>query len=524
MPLLEQYQNSIPPWPGCRTDVSASHDVHAGENSHTANPLIPNVLVVDDDAAIREHLARVYTTSGYTVVTVSSAEEALVRLARGIIDIVITDIKLPGMSGSELIANMQESFPDVPVIALTGYSDIETAIDVLKHGASDFVVKPYDLTSLQESTRAALEKSQVYMEIRHLRRYLSNSSEFGRMLSKTAEMHRLFEVVRMVAPTDMTVLIEGETGTGKELVASAIHYHSLRKNGPFVAISCGGVSDALFESELFGDEKGVFGGADQFKAGKIELARGGTLFLDEIESISSIMQAKLLRVLEDQRFQRLGGSESIQIDMRVIAATNVPLKDLVSEGKMRSDFYYRINVIPLHLIPLRQRRVDIPLLVQDFLHRHPVAASKGITSVSKNVMRMLVDYCWPGNIRELQNLLERAIVLTTGKVIEAIDFPSGADKPQQGTAGNAFEAPLSDWLREQEKAYLAQKLALFQGNIATTAKSCGIGVRTLSRKMRSYGLDKKLFKHNKSIAARHSDGPETPPFDLAPRKHEVNSG
>ena len=497
MPLLEQDKSPMAPWLASGAHPSLSNDARAVAKSHTANSLIPNVLVVDDDTAVREQLARVYTLSGYTIVAVSSAEEALVQLAQGMIDFVITDIKLPGMSGSELIANMQEHFPDVPVIALTGYSDIETAIDVLKHGASDFVVKPFDLASLQESTRAGLGKSRVYMEIRHLRRYLSNSSEFGGMLSKTAEMHRLFEIVRMVAPTDMTVLIEGETGTGKELIASAVHYHSLRKNGPFVTINCGGVPEALLESELFGDEKGAFSGADQFRAGKIELAQGGTLFLDEIESISRVMQAKLLRVLEDQRFQRPGGSESVQIDMRVIAATNVPLKDLVSEGKMRSDFYYRINVIPLHLIPLRQRRVDIPLLVQDFLHRHPVAASKGITSVSKTVMRALVDYLWPGNIRELQNLLERAIVLTTGKVIEAIDLPSGVDEPQQGSARNGFEAPLSDWLGEQEKAYLAQKLALFQGNIAATAKSCGIGVRTLSRKMRIYELDKKSFKYNR---------------------------
>jgi DNA-binding NtrC family response regulator len=521
MPLLEQDKNSIAPWPGFGAHASVSRDAHAVAQSHTANSLIPNVLVVDDDTAVREQLARVFTLSGYTVVAVSSAEEALVQLAQGMIDFVITDIKLPGMSGSELIANMQENFPDVPVIALTGYSDIETAIDVLKHGACDFVLKPFDLASVQESTRAALDKSRVYMEIRHLRRYLNNSSKFGGMLSKTAEMHRLFEIVRMVAPTDMTVLIEGETGTGKELIASALHYHSLRKNGPFVTINCGGVPEALLESELFGDEKGAFSGADQFKAGKIELAQGGTLFLDEIESISRVMQAKLLRVLEDQRFQRRGGSESVQIDMRVIAATNVPLKDLVSEGKMRSDFYYRVNVIPLHLIPLRQRRVDIPLLVQDFLHRHPVAASKGITSVSKTVMRALVDYFWPGNIRELQNLLERAIVLTTGKVIETIDLPSGVDEPQQDSASNGYEAPLSDWLGEQEKAYLAQKLDLFQGNIAATAKSCGIGVRTLSRKMRIYELDKKSFKHNRSVAARHSDGPGTPPPNLGPRNREL---
>jgi transcriptional regulator with PAS, ATPase and Fis domain len=325
------------------------------------------------------------------------------------------------------------------------------------------------------------------------------------MLSKTPEMYRLFEIVRMVAPTDMTVLIEGETGTGKELVASAVHYHSCRKDGPLMTINCGGVPEAFLESELFGHEKGAPGGGDQTKPGKIELAQGGTLFLDEIESLSRVMQAKLLRVLEDQQFQRLGGSENVKIDIRVIAATNVPLNELVSEGKMRSDFYYRINVIPLHLIPLRQRRVDIPLLVQDFLHRHAVAVSKGINAVSKPVMRAMVDYSWPGNIRELQNLLERAIVLTTGRVIETVDLPSSADEPQQDKKKSGFEAPLSDWLGDQEKVYLSEKLALFQGNIAATAKSCGIGVRTLSRKMRLYDLDKKSFKSTKPAVLNRSE-------------------
>ena len=456
--------------------------------------MIPNVLVVDDDATIRSQLVRLYSHSGYTVVPVSSAEEALTQLAQGNIDFVITDIKLPGLSGIDLIANMQENFPDVPVIAITGFKDIDTAVNVLKHGAADFVVKPFDLGTVQESTRVALEKTWVYMEIRHLRRGLKNGSEFGGMLSKTAEMHRMFEIIRMVAPTEMTVSIEGETGTGKELVASAVHYHSGRREKPFVTINCAGFPESLLESELFGYERGAFTGAVQAKAGKIELAHGGTLFLDEIESISVVMQGKLLRVLEDQKVQRLGGSADIHVDMRVITATNVPLKQLVAEGKMRSDFYYRVNVIPIHLIPLQQRKVDIPLLVQDFLHRHPVAAGKGITSISKQAMRRLLDYSWPGNIRELQNVLERAIVLNTGRTIEHVDLPEVSFEGHPSRGGNAFNAPLNQWLQEKEKEYLAQKLDDFGGNVGLTAKSCRIGVRTLSRKMHAYGLDKKLFK------------------------------
>ena len=465
-----------------------------------ANPMTPNVLVVDDDAVGRDLLVRLYLDNGYTVVGVSSAEEALGLLAERNIDCVLTEINLPAMNGTELIAHIQENCPDVPVIAITADSNIEIAVTVLKLGAADFVVKPFDLGAVQESTRVALEKTRVYMEIRHLRRGLKNGSEFGGMLSKTAEMHRMFEIIRMVAPTEMTVSIEGETGTGKELVASAVHYHSGRRDKPFVTINCAGFPESLLESELFGYERGAFTGAVQAKAGKIELAHGGTLFLDEIESISVVMQGKLLRVLEDQKVQRLGGSADIHVDMRVITATNVPLKQLVGEGKMRSDFYYRVNVIPIHLIPLQQRKVDIPLLVQDFLHRHPMAARKGISSISKQAMRRLLDYSWPGNIRELQNVLERAIVLNTGRTIEHVDLPEVSFEAHPSKGGNAFDAPLNQWLQEKEKEYLAQKLDDFGGNVGLTAKSCRIGVRTLSRKMRAYGLDKKLFKQKSDVA------------------------
>src|SRR5918994_4861284 len=264
MPLAEIDKYRSPAW------VATSDKKPLAGNSpiqpiSAINSLIPNVLVVDDDPTIRSQLVRLYSHSGYTVVPVSSAEDALTQLAEGNIDFVITDIKLPGLSGIDLIAHMQENFPDVPVIAITGFKDIETAVNVLKHGAADLVVKPFDLGAVQESTRLALEKTRVYMEIRHLRRGLKNGSEFGGMLSKTAEMHRMFEIIRMVAPTEMTVSIEGETGTGKELVASAVHYHSTRGTKPFVTINCAGFPETLLESELFGYERGAFTGAVQSK-------------------------------------------------------------------------------------------------------------------------------------------------------------------------------------------------------------------------------------------------------------------
>ena len=459
---------------------------------------IPTLLVVDDDPTVRQQLERLYTQSGYSVVAVSSAEEGISRVAEEDIDLAITDIKLPGMDGVQFISYIHENFPDVPVIAITGYSDIETAVNVLKLGASDFMVKPFDLGTVQESTRAALEKSNVYMEIRHLRRWLKDGSVFGGMLSKTPEMHRVFEIIRMVAPTDMTVLVQGETGTGKELVASAIHYQSQRRDGPFVTINCAGFPESLLENELFGHEKGAFTGADHPKPGKIELAHGGTLFLDEIESISVVMQGKLLRVLEDQKVHRLGGGASIHVDMRVIAASNIPLKEMVAEGRMRSDFYYRINVIPIHLVPLRQRKVDIPLLMHDFLRHQPIAVEKGINTISKHVVNVLMDYAWPGNIRELQNILARAIVLAGGPIIDAVDLPDLMPQPQPKENGIIACASLDEWMREQEKRFLEQKLEDFGGNVALTAKSCGIGLRTLSRKIRLHNLDSKGFQNNKT--------------------------
>jgi DNA-binding NtrC family response regulator len=465
----------------------------ASPDTVSSNSLIPHILVVDDEPLLRDLIVRFYSTIGYTAVAVASGEEALEQLAEGNIDVVVTDIQLPGMNGTELVAKMKEHYPDVPVLVITGYSDIHIAIDVLKNGACDFIVKPCNLTSLQESTRIALEKTRVEMEIRHLRRSLKEGYRFGGMLSKTPEMHRIFEIVRAVAPTDMTVSIEGETGTGKELLASAVHSHSSRRDKPFVTINCAGFPESLLESELFGYERGAFTGAFQSKAGKIELAHGGTLFLDEIESMSLVMQGKLLRVLEDQHVQRLGGHNSIHVDMRVITATNVPLKELVAAGKMRSDFYYRISVIPIHLIPLRQRKVDIPLLAQHFLGRHSIGIQKGIKSISKKALGVLLDYSWPGNIRELQNVLQRAIVMNAGDTIHHVDLPDRTDDIPQDYE-HSISVPLRQWLVEKEKQYLAQKLNDLGGNVGLTAKSCRIGVRTLSRKMHQYGLDKAVFK------------------------------
>jgi DNA-binding NtrC family response regulator len=396
----------------------------------------------------------------------------------------------------ELTKLITERWSDIPVIVITGYAEINTAVEVLKIGASDYLVKPLTAAAIQESTRVVLQRASLFTEFRRLRRELKEKYEFGGILSKMSEMHRMFEMIRLVAPTDSTVVIEGETGSGKELVASAIHRESQRRSGPFITINCGGVPESLLESELFGNERGAFTGADSARAGKIEMAHGGTLFLDEIENMPLTMQAKLLLVLHDQRVQRLGANRWTRVDMRVIAASNVPLKEMVAQGKMRNDFYYRINVISIRLLPLRERLDDIPLLAQDFLRHHPIAVQKKITEISPAAMDRLLQHSWPGNVRELQNVLEKAVILTKSRILNPADIPLEPIRSATDALANnqlSADVSLNQWLREQEKQYLIQKLRAFRGRIDLTAKSSGVDVRTIHRKMQLYGLDKKKF-------------------------------
>jgi len=445
----------------------------------------PEVLVVDDDPVVRSQLERLYGQSGYQVTTFSSAEAGLRRLNDDI-DCVITDIKLPGMDGVQFISQIHQRYPDLPVIAITGYADIRTAVDVLKLGACDFVTKPFDLAAILESTRAALESTKNVMQVRHLRRWLKERFQFSEMLSQTPQMHRVFEQIRVAAPTDMSVLIEGEAGTGKEVVAHAIHYHSERRAGPFVAIHCGGFAEDQLEIELFGSA------GDEAKASKILAAHGGTLFLNDIESLSLAMQARLLRVIEDRKIFPLGANQSVHVDCRIIAASNLPVRPALTDGRLRVDFYRRLNGVPIRLVPLRERSTDIPLLVQNFLQHHPIARSKRIVNVSDKVLAHLIAYPWPGNIRELQNRLENAILLATGRIIEDIQLPEATPAPEKNPVVGSNS--LRQWLRQMEKHYLSQKLEDLGGNVGLTAKSCRIGVRTLSRKMRTYGLDRKFYK------------------------------
>lgn len=465
----------------------------AGEKAMAGEP-IPNILIVDDDEVVCTQLKRLYNHTGYQVVTTRSAEEALERVTLGDVDLVVTDVRLPGLNGVGLTKRLKESLPDVAVIVITGYPDIGSAVELLKQGASDYIVKPFSAATVLESTKSVLERAKVFLEIRCLRRYLKDNYNLGGMLSKAPEMHRVFEIIRLVAPSDTTVLIEGETGTGKELVARAIHYQSQRRERPLISINCAGIPETLLESELFGCERGAYTGASRARPGKIELAHGGTLFLDEIESMSLGMQAKFLRVLEDRKVQRLGGSRTVQVDIRVVAASNIDLQDLVEKGQIRSDFFYRISVITVSLIPLRERREDIPLLVHDFLRHHPVATNKRITRLSRAAKNRLMEYHWPGNVRELQNVLEKAIVLSKGEVIDEVDLPTRVSSVAASGNGVSPDMPLRVWLKKQEKEYLLRQLERHRGRISLTAMSCGVDEKTLYRKLRLHGLDKRVFR------------------------------
>jgi DNA-binding NtrC family response regulator len=451
-----------------------------------------NLLVLDGDREIRDQLERLYLASGYSVVSFSSASDFMRRFSEDDIDFVIASIHLPDADGLELIAQIHQKHPDLPVIALTSAADIQSTVDVLKLGACDFVVKPFDSAAVLESTRAALESSKPAIQARQLRRWLKGHFEFGDILSPTPQMRGVFELICMAAPTDMAVIIAGEAGTVKEQAALAIHQHSARRDGPFVAVNCGGYPDALLQAELLGYEKNALAGIHESKPGKIAQAHGGTLFLDEIEALSLTLQKRLVEVLDHRKIFRLGASHPSHVDVRIIAATKGSLKESVP-GTVLGHLLSQLSAVAIEIAPLRERAVDIPHLVENFLRYHPVAKSKRIAAVSDKVLGQLMRYSWPGNVRELQNTLECAILLAPGRVIEDVKLPEILDDAAAEKKRIASSS-LRQWLREKEKYYLARKLEDLGGNIALTAKSCRIGVRTLSRKMRTYGLDKKIYK------------------------------
>lgn len=456
------------------------------------------ILIVDDDPLICRQLEDLYREHKYEVDSVGGADDALALLADYQYALAIVDLKIPGTDGISLTKQIRERWEDLDVIIITGYASIKGAVEAIRHGAYDYITKPFEREEILLATEKVLEKRQLLDEITYLRDQLSDRYSFANMISRNRRMHEIFSTIESLAQNDATVLVMGESGTGKELVARAIHFQGRRKGGRFVAINCAAFPDTLLESELFGYERGAFTGAAHDRIGKVELASGGTLFLDEIESISLAMQLKLLRVLEQREIEKLGGNKLVKVNIRIITATNQDLGEMVERGDMREDFFYRINVVPIDIPPLRDRIEDIPLLMADILRNNSMARERSISRLSNKALERLMSYAWPGNIRELRNVAERAILKTTGPVIRDVDLPGAAGgasgQARGGHRASEFEIPLKEYVRRSERDYLVAVLRRNRGGIAASAGQAMIDAATLHRKMKLHGLKRVDFR------------------------------
>jgi len=440
------------------------------------------ILIVDDELVMRESLAGWLERDGHQVEKAESGEECLEKLAVNRFDIVLLDIKMEGMSGLEVLKLVNENDPDVAVIMITAYGSIRSTIEAMKNGAHDYLLKPFDPNELGVVIEKILVSQAQARENLYLRERHKELVRFESMIGQSASMQKVFDLIRDAAPMDSTVLITGETGTGKGLAAKAIHTNSPRRDGPFVAVNCGAVPEHLMESELFGHQKGAFTDAKENKKGRLELAHGGTLFLDEIGEISMRMQIDLLRVIEDRVFYRVGGTQPIEVDFRVVAATNKNITDAVKMGEFREDLYYRLNVISFEMPPLRRRKEDIPLLANHFLQRFIRETNKPISGISREAMDEMMLHEWPGNIRELENAIERAVVV--GKSIKIMD----RDLPIFNIEGMAL--PEDHSLKAVEKVHIMSVLNNNDWNIAKSAKILEIDRTTLYNKIKRYNLRK----------------------------------
>lgn len=442
------------------------------------------ILIIDDEKNIREGLSAALELDGYSVKLAANGAEGLALIEKGDIDLVITDLRMPGISGEEVLAKVRGESPGIPVIVLTGHGSIDTAVDAMRNGAYDFLTKPLSLDRLSLIVKRALAGREL--EIRHssLQQELDAKTSFESIIGKSTEMQRIFQMVRKAASTKAAVLITGESGTGKELIANALHNLSLRKDNPFIKVHCAALSETLLESELFGHEKGAFTGAVAQKRGRFELANTGTIFLDEIGEINQNVQIKILRVLQDKRFERVGGEETLEVDVRVIAATNRNLEEEITQGRFREDLFYRLNVVHIQVPPLRDRKDDIPLMLNAFLDEFNRENNKSITGFDARSRSALYKYDWPGNIRQLRNCVESAVVMCSGNEITLEDLPPTV----RGAAeSNVIQVPVGITMAEAEKIIIQQNLASNQGNKTKTADILGIGRKTLHRKLEEYG-------------------------------------
>ena len=450
----------------------------------TAEPM--TILIADDEKNIREGLSKVLQLGGYVPQMAASGSEALRVLESRAVDLVISDLRMPGLSGEQLLKRVVASYPAIPVIILTGHGTIESAVTAMRDGAYDFLTKPVNLDHLELLVKRALSRRQLVLENLELQRELERRSSSHKLVTASPPMKKAFEMVEQVAPSRASVLITGESGVGKELVASAIHSLSPRRGSKFVRVHCAALTETLLESELFGHERGAFTGAVSRRRGRFELADGGTILLDEIGEISQNIQIKLLRILQERAFERVGGEETLHVDVRVIAATNRDLKEEIERGRFREDLYYRLNVVHIHVPPLRERQADIALLAAGFLKEFAAENGKDLVGIKPAALTALRRYSWPGNVRELQNSMESAVVMARGSAIELHDLPpavrSAEDEP-------AIRLLLGSTLDQGERAIIRATLSHQQGNKSRTAEVLGISRKTLHRKMREYELE-----------------------------------
>src|SRR5215218_6820017 len=460
------------------------------------------ILVVDDTPLIREHLRVILELDGFEVETAVDGRSALACVRDRLFHLVITDLRMPDMSGIELLTTVRAEKLPFGVIVLTGHGDTQVALDVMKAGADDFVTKPYDPDHMRFLVQRILERRRLIDELRQLRKQMSEDYSFHNIVSKSPKMRKIFDMIEQIGPLGSTVLIYGETGTGKELVAQAIHAADSRRQGPFVALNCAVLHDSLLESELFGHERGAFTGADRRKKGRFEHADGGTLFLDEVGDVSPAMQAKLLRVLQSGTFERVGGTETLKVEVRIVAASHKRLEDEVKAGRFRSDLFYRLNVIRIDLPPLRDRAEDIPLLAMHFLEKLTPMSTPPVTEIDSEAMQALLDHTWPGHVRELENAIKAAVAMADGSVIHRDALPPAvaprARKPINMSPLIDIERPLpdltNDLIGRVERDYFLRLLARYRGNVARCAKHSGLSRRSVTQKLQKYELDRTRFK------------------------------
>ncbi len=443
-----------------------------------------NLLVIDDEPNARTALAEILREEGFGVETAADGFKGLSRFEEYSPDLVLTDLKMPGMDGVELLRKLRERGSGVPVVLMTAFAAVETAVSAMREGADDYLTKPLNTDELLIVVHRCLERVKLRREAQDLRNQLSERYRFDNIVGSSAEMQEVFKSVAQVAPSRATVLLTGESGTGKELVAAAIHHRSPRKDGAFVKLHCAALAETLLESELFGHERGAFTGAERRREGRFEQADRGTLFLDEIGEITPATQVKLLRVLQEREFERVGGNQTLSVDVRVIAATNRDLKQLVAEGRFREDLYYRLNVINVHLPPLRKRPADVPALAMHFLRRFSKENDKRIERFTDSALALLAGHSWPGNVRELENIVERAVVLTEGDAVEALHLPRELAQSEPHDAAPRIPGAT---MTDIERYAILRTLEAHGGSTSKAADTLGISVRKIQYKLHEYG-------------------------------------